>query len=61
MDTAAVDWIFFADTLNFSFWSADETKKYMVTYKGKQHTGYWSFVAAMNRALDEGKYTRGLK
>lgn len=55
MDKAALDWVFFADTLNFSFWSADESKKFMVTYKGQDHTGYWSLCAAMNRALDEGK------
>ena len=58
MDRAALDWIFFADTLNFSFWSADETKKYKVVYKGKEHTGYWSLCAAMNRALDEGTLLR---
>lgn len=56
MDKAALDWVFVADTLNFSFWSADESKKYMVKYKGKEYTGYWSLCAAMNRALDEGKY-----
>ena len=54
MDSAALDWIFVADTLNFSFWSADETKKYMVRYKGEEYTGYWSWCAAMNRAIDDG-------
>ncbi|XP_045187701.1 queuosine salvage protein-like [Mercenaria mercenaria] len=54
MDENALNWIFVADTLNFSFWSDDETKKYMVRYKGKEYTGYWSLCAAMNRALDEG-------
>jgi hypothetical protein len=44
--------IFVADTLNFSFWSSDEKKKYMVRYKGKEYTGYWSWIAAFNRALD---------
>ncbi|WAR19835.1 QSPP-like protein, partial [Mya arenaria] len=53
MDEAALNWIFVADTLNFSFWSADEEQKYVVKYKGKEHTGYWSLCAAMNRALDE--------
>ncbi|KAK7101900.1 queuosine 5'-phosphate N-glycosylase/hydrolase-like isoform X2 [Littorina saxatilis] len=53
-DKAAVDWVFLADTLNFSFWSEDERKKYMVKYKGGEHTGYWSLCAAMNRAIDEG-------
>ncbi|XP_068101238.1 queuosine 5'-phosphate N-glycosylase/hydrolase [Hyperolius riggenbachi] len=50
----AVNWVFFADTLNFSFWSENEDKKYLVNYKGKEYSGYWSFCAAMNRALDEG-------
>ncbi|XP_050413075.1 Q-nucleotide N-glycosylase 1 isoform X2 [Patella vulgata] len=54
MDKAAVDWVFLADTLNFSFYSDDETKKYSVEYGGKKHTGYWSLCAAINRALDDG-------
>ncbi|KAL4238109.1 hypothetical protein ACF0H5_002821 [Mactra antiquata] len=54
MDKAALDWIFVADTLNFSFWSADDTEKYVVKYGGKDYTGYWSLCAAMNRAIDEG-------
>lgn len=54
MTEATVDWIFVADTLNFSFWSADEQKKYMVRYKGQEYTGYWSWIAALNRALDNG-------
>jgi len=54
MDEAALNWIFFADTLNFSFWSADDNKKFVVKYAGKDHSGYWSLCAAMNRALDEG-------
>ncbi|CAJ0965287.1 unnamed protein product, partial [Ranitomeya imitator] len=28
--------------------------KYLVKYKGKEYSGYWSFCAAINRALDEG-------
>lgn len=54
MKKSTVDWIFVADTLNFSFWSPDEKKKYMVRYKGKEYTGYWSWIAAFNRALDNG-------
>ncbi|KAM8933789.1 queuosine 5'-phosphate N-glycosylase/hydrolase [Pelodytes ibericus] len=50
----AVNWVFFADTLNFSFWSDSEDKKYLVKYKGKEYSGYWCLCAAMNRALDEG-------
>lgn len=54
MDKEAVDWVFLADTLNFSFWSDDDSKKYMVLYNKKEHTGYWSLCAAINRALDKG-------
>lgn len=50
----AVSWVFLADTLNFSFWSDDEKKKYLVNYKGKMYSGYWSLCAAINRALDDG-------
>ncbi|OWA52830.1 UPF0553 protein C9orf64 [Hypsibius exemplaris] len=57
-DQAAVDWIFVADTLNFSFWSEVEDvtspEKYAVEYRGKRYTGYWSCCAAINRAIDEG-------
>jgi hypothetical protein len=44
--------IFVCDLLNFSFWSEDPSKKFVVRYKGKEYTGYWSLCAAMNRALD---------
>ncbi|XP_025108209.1 LOW QUALITY PROTEIN: queuosine salvage protein-like [Pomacea canaliculata] len=54
MDEAAVKWVFLADTLNFSFWSASDEEKYMVRYGGSDHTGYWSLCAAINRALDKG-------
>ncbi|XP_055342786.1 queuosine salvage protein-like isoform X2 [Paramacrobiotus metropolitanus] len=47
--------IFFVDTLNFSFWSEDESdQKFCVEYNGKRWTGYWALCAAVNRALDEG-------
>ncbi|GAB1597865.1 queuosine salvage protein-like [Argonauta hians] len=54
MDENSVDWIFVVDTLNFSFWSADDNNKYTVTYKDESYTGYWSLCAAVNRALDNG-------
>lgn len=47
-----VDWIFTVDTLNFSFWS--DEPRFTVNYKGVEYTGYWSLVAAINRALDAG-------
>ncbi|XP_077200783.1 queuosine 5'-phosphate N-glycosylase/hydrolase isoform X3 [Paroedura picta] len=50
----AVNWVFLADALNFSFWSECEDHKCLVKYKGKMYSGYWSLCAAVNRALDEG-------
>ncbi|NXG92460.1 QSPP protein, partial [Stercorarius parasiticus] len=50
----AVGWVFLVDTLNFSFWSQREEEKYLVKYKGKTYSGYWSLCAAVNRALDDG-------
>ncbi|KAF9580113.1 hypothetical protein BGW38_003367 [Lunasporangiospora selenospora] len=54
--------IFLVDLLNFSFWSdvdiADtgdpHPDRYRVTFGGASYTGYWSMVAAINRALEEG-------
>ncbi|NXE88034.1 QSPP protein, partial [Menura novaehollandiae] len=53
-DKEAVDWVFLVDTLNFSFWSEQEEQKYLVKYKDKTYSGYWSLCAAVNRALDDG-------
>jgi hypothetical protein len=55
-DESTVDFIFTMDLLNFSFWSeeTDETKRFSIEYRGKRWTGYWSLVAALQRALDEG-------
>lgn len=53
-DEAAVNWVFVADTLNFSFWSEREERKCLVGYRGRTYSGYWSLCAAINRALDEG-------
>ena len=44
--------VFLTDIGNFSFWSDESVGKYMVKYGGKEWTGYWSYVAAINRALD---------
>uniref|UniRef100_A0A060SZL4 Queuosine 5'-phosphate N-glycosylase/hydrolase n=1 Tax=Blastobotrys adeninivorans TaxID=409370 RepID=A0A060SZL4_BLAAD len=57
-----VDWIATVDLLNFSFWSDVDEKdsgtrgsgRYSVEYNGTHYTGYWSLVAAINRALDRG-------
>ena len=59
---AILDWLFTVDLLNFSFWSETDrndtgradTQRYAVEYKGSLYTGYWSLVAAINRAVDEG-------
>ena len=54
-DAAAVDFIFTMDLLNFCFWSEDTPdERFSVEYRGKTWTGYWSLVAALQRALDEG-------
>ncbi|KAL2133412.1 hypothetical protein VTI74DRAFT_2413 [Chaetomium olivicolor] len=52
---AMVAFIFTMDLLNFSFWSEkDEKERFAIEYRGKRWTGYWSLVAALRRALDEG-------
>ncbi|WEW56878.1 hypothetical protein PRK78_002333 [Emydomyces testavorans] len=50
-----VHFIFIMDLLNFSFWSEekDESRRFAIEYRGKIWTGYWSLVAALQRALDE--------
>lgn len=54
-DETTVDFIFTMDLLNFSFWSElPQDERFAIEYMGKQWTGYWSLVAAMQRALDEG-------
>jgi hypothetical protein len=53
-DENTVNFIFTMDLLNFSFWSAkNEQDRFAVSYKGNRYTGYWSLVAALQRALDE--------
>ncbi|KAI0696254.1 hypothetical protein BC835DRAFT_1272172 [Cytidiella melzeri] len=58
-----MDWIFLISSLNFSFWSDREgtSDRYGVEWRkgwGSDtrmvHTGYWSLVAAIDRALEEG-------
>lgn len=58
-DEKTVEFIFTMDLLNFSFWSelpGDE--RFAIEYRGKRWTGYWSLVAAMQRALEEGNVDR---
>ena len=54
-DQKTVDFIFTTNLSNFCFWSersADD--RFAVEYKDRRWTGYWSLVAALQRALDEG-------
>jgi hypothetical protein len=54
-DESTLSFIFTMDLLNFSFWSElPEDERFAVEYRGKTWTGYWSLVAALRRALDEG-------
>lgn len=58
-DEGTVAFIFTMDLLNFSFWSElPEAERFAIEYRGRRWTGYWSLVAALQRALDEGT-TRG--
>jgi len=57
-DESTVDFIFTMDVLNFCFWSEKgPDERFAVEYTGKRWTGYWSLVATLNRALDEGEFT----
>jgi hypothetical protein len=52
---ATVAFIFTMDLLNFSFWQDDpKAEPFTVEYKGTSWTGYWSLVAALQWATDEG-------
>lgn len=54
-DESTVAFIFTMDLLNFSFWSEKcDDDRFAIEYKGRKWTGYWSLVAALQRALDEG-------
>lgn len=54
-DESTVAFIFTMDLLNFSFWSTKpDDKRFAISYRDKTWTGYWSLVAALQRALDEG-------
>ena len=54
-DGGTVDFIFTMDLLNFCFWTDGEGEEpYRVDYMGTSWTGYWSLVAALRRAIDEG-------
>lgn len=54
---STVDFIFTIDLLNFCFWSekTEVHERFAIDYRGKLWTGYWSLIAALQRALDEGR------
>jgi len=45
-DKNAIEWIFAIDTLNFCFWSPENTRKWQVSGE----SGYFALCAAINRA-----------
>lgn len=54
-DETTVAFIFTMDLLNFCFWSEkSDAERFAVSYRDRRWTGYWSLVAALQRALDEG-------
>ena len=56
-DESTVAFIFTMDLLNFSFWSLrPEEERFAIFYKDENWTGYWSLVAALQRALEEGRH-----
>jgi len=57
-DESTVDFLFIMDLLNFCFWSdkEDPVEAFAVEHQGKIWTGYWSLVAALQRALEEGEF-----
>lgn len=54
-DEDVVNFIFTMDLLNFSFWSEkDEQQRFQVEWNSQRWSGYWSLVAALQRAITEG-------
>ena len=54
-DESTANFIFTMDLLNFCFWPEGSFEiGYTVNYRGERWTGYWSLVAALQRALDDG-------
>ncbi|MCJ1256938.1 hypothetical protein MMC24_004763 [Lignoscripta atroalba] len=53
-DESTVNFIFTMDLLNYCFWSDKTTaERFTIDYHGTRWTGYWSLVAALQRALEE--------
>lgn len=54
-DESTVNFIFTMDLLNFSFWPEEPSEEgFAVDFRGKRWKGYWSLVATLQRAIDEG-------
>ena len=54
-DEATVNLIFTIDLLNFCFWPEESSGQgFAVKYRDQRWMGYWSLVAVLQRALDEG-------
>lgn len=50
-----VNFIFTMNLSNFCFWSEKSAEeRFAVEYKDQRWTGYWSLVASLQRALEEG-------
>jgi hypothetical protein len=50
-----VNFIFTTNLSNFCFWSEKPAnQRFAVEYKDQRWTGYWSLVASLQRALEEG-------
>ena len=54
LDRRTVDWIFFIDLMNFSFWSDNPEIDFTVEHGGERHVDYWALCSVVRRALDEG-------
>ena len=55
----AIDWVFFVDALNFSFWSEEtRERRYTVRYKGADYVGYWSLCAAVYTLMSSHPLSR---
>jgi hypothetical protein len=50
-------WVLALDALNFCFWSEDPDpeERWRVEYEGRLYDGYWALVAALRRAVEEGR------
>jgi len=50
-----LDWAFVVDAINFNFWTPDGLPKFTVKHGDQKRRGYLGMVAAVNKAIAEGK------